>query len=70
MTDPEAKPEYRIVRDGDKFVGIDSDEETVGVYNTEREGQADIARAKKEDATWERTKELMRHSGPDDHGGI
>jgi hypothetical protein len=59
MTDPEAKPEYRIVRDGDKFVGIDSDEETVGVYNTEREGQADIARAKK------RGRHLGTHQGVD-----
>jgi len=62
MTAPEAKLEYRIERDGDKFVAIDSDEETVGVFDTEGEAQADIARAKKEDAIWERTKELTRHS--------
>jgi len=62
MTASEAKLEYRIERDGDKFVAIDSDEETVGVFDTEGEAQADIARAKKEDAIWERTKELMRHS--------
>ncbi|MGB7436640.1 MAG: hypothetical protein WBR26_24090 [Candidatus Acidiferrum sp.] len=62
MTAPEAKLEYRIERDGNKFVAIDSDEETVGVFDSEREAQADVARAKKEDAIWERTKELMRHS--------
>ncbi|MGB2678539.1 MAG: hypothetical protein WAN12_15760 [Candidatus Acidiferrum sp.] len=62
MTAPEAKLEYRIEREGDKFVAIDSDEETVGVFDTEEEAQADITRAKKEDAIWERTKELMRHS--------
>jgi hypothetical protein len=62
MTTPEAKLEYRIERDGDKFVAIDSDEETVGVYDSEEEAQADIAREKKEDAIWDRTKELMRHA--------
>jgi hypothetical protein len=62
MTAPGAKLGYRIERDGDKFVAIDSDEETVGVFDSEGEAQADIARAKKEDAIWERTKELMRHS--------
>ncbi len=62
MTAPGAKLGYRIERDGDKFVAVDSDEETVGVFATEGEAQADIARAKKEDAIWERTKELMRHS--------
>jgi phosphoribosylaminoimidazole (AIR) synthetase len=62
MTAPEAKREYRIERDGNKFVGIDSDEETLGVYDTGGEAQADIARRKKEDAIWERTQELMRHA--------
>lgn len=62
MRTPEARLEYRIERNGDKFVAIDSDENTVGVFDTEGEAQADIARAKKEDAIWERTKELMRHS--------
>ena len=57
---PDTKLEYRIERDGDKFVGIDSDEETVGVFDTEGEAQADIAREEKEDAIWARTKELMR----------
>jgi len=62
MTAPDAKLEYRIEREGDKFVAVDSGEETVGVFDTEGEAQADIARAKKEDAIWERTKELMRCS--------
>jgi len=60
MTTPEAKLEYQIERNGDKFVAIDSEQETVGVYDTEEEAQADIERAKKEDAIWERSKELMR----------
>lgn len=51
--------EYRIDRDGDKFVAIDSDEETVGVYDREEEAQAEIAREEK-NAMWERTKELIR----------
>ncbi len=62
MTAPEAKLEYRIEREDGKFVAIDSDEETVGVYDSEEEAQAEIAREKKEDAIWARTKELMRHS--------
>jgi hypothetical protein len=62
MTAPDAKLEYRIEREGDKFVAVDSGEEPVGVFDSEGEAQADIARAKKEDAIWERTKELMRHS--------
>jgi hypothetical protein len=62
MTAPEGKLEYRIDRDGEKFVAIDSDEETVGVYDSEEEAQAEIAREKKEDALWARTKELMRAS--------
>jgi hypothetical protein len=60
MTAPEAKVEYRIEREDGKFVAVDSDEETVGVYDSEEEAQADIAREKKEDAIWARTKELMR----------
>ena len=60
MTAPEAKLEYRIERDGAKFVAIDSDEDTVGVFDSEAEAQAEIAREKKKDAIWERTKELMR----------
>ncbi len=62
MTTPEAKLEYRIERDGDKFVAIASDQETVGVYDTEEQALADIAREKREDAIWERTKELMRNT--------
>lgn len=60
MTAPEAKLEYRIEREGAKLVAIDSDAETVGVYDSEEEAQAQIAREKKEDAMWGRTKELMR----------
>src|SRR5208337_143020 len=62
VTTPEAKLEYRIEQDGDKFIAIDSDQETVGVYDTEEQAQADIAREKREDAIWERTKELMRNT--------
>ncbi len=62
MTTPEAKLEYRIERDGDRFVAIDSEHETVGVYDTEEQAQADIAREKRDDAIWQRTKELMRNT--------
>ena len=62
MTTPEAKLEYRIERDGGNFVAIAPDQETVGVYDTEGQALADIAREKREDAIWERTKELMRNT--------
>ena len=62
MTTPEPKLECRIKREGDKFVVIASDQETVGVYDTEEQALADIAREKREDAIWERTKELMRNT--------
>jgi hypothetical protein len=62
VTTPEANLEYRIERDGDKFVAIASDQETLGVYETEDQALADIAREKREDAIWERTKELMRNT--------
>ena len=60
MTAPEAKLEYRIERDGEKFVAIDPDEETVGIYDSEEAAQAEIAHEKKEDAMWARTKALIR----------
>ncbi len=50
MTTPEAKLEYRIEREGAKFVAIDSEDETVGVYDSEEAAQAEIAREKREDA--------------------
>ena len=56
----DARLEYRIVRDHGKFVAIDSGEETVGVYDSEEEARADVARAKREAAMWERSKELLR----------
>ncbi len=62
MTTPEPKLEYRTERDGDRFIAMDSEQETVGVYDTEEEAQANIERAKKEDAIWERSKELMRNA--------
>ena len=70
MTAPEAKLEYRIERDGDKFVAIDSDEETVGVFDTEGEAQADIARAKKRGRHLGTDQGVDAPFGSDDHGGI
>jgi hypothetical protein len=57
---PDTRLEYRIEREGERFVAIDSDEDTVGIYDSEEEAQAEIAREKKEDAIWARTKESMR----------
>ena len=62
MTAPGAKLEYRIEREGDKFIAIDSEQDTVGVYATETQAHADIERAKKEDTIWERSKELTRNA--------
>jgi hypothetical protein len=62
MTAPGAKLEYRIEQKGDKFIAIDSEQDTVGIYATEKQAYADIERAKKEDAIWERSKELMRNA--------
>jgi hypothetical protein len=62
MTAPGAKLEYRIEREGDKFIAIDSEQDTAGVYATEKQAYADIERAKKEDAIWERSKELTRNA--------
>jgi hypothetical protein len=59
MSTPDAKLEYRIERDGGKFVAIDSSEDTLGIFDSEDEAQAEIARQKREDAIWARTKELM-----------
>jgi hypothetical protein len=56
----ESNLEYGIDRDHDKFVAIDSDEETVGVYDSEEEAQVEIAREKRKKAMWERTEELIR----------
>ena len=69
MTAPEAKLEYRIERDGNKFVAIDSDEETVGVFDSERSASGRCAREK-------RGRHLGTDQGvdapfgSDDHGGI
>jgi hypothetical protein len=62
MTTPEAKLEYRIERDGDKFIAIDPQQETVGVYATEEQAHADIECEKRDDAICERLKELMRNA--------
>jgi hypothetical protein len=51
--------EYRIERDGDEFIAIDSDNETVGVYATKEEAKQDIERAKKDDAMYETAKLLF-----------
>ena len=56
------KREYRIEQDGDKFVAIDSEQETVGTYDTEQDAQAEIEREKRDDAIWERSKQLMRNA--------
>jgi hypothetical protein len=57
-----AKLEYRITRQDDKFVVIDSEEELVGIFDTDSAAQTEIAREQRDDAIWDRTKELVRHA--------
>jgi hypothetical protein len=51
--------EYRIERDGDKFVAIDSVNDIVGCYDTEEEAKLDVERAKMEDAIYKHAKILF-----------
>jgi hypothetical protein len=51
--------EYRIDRNGDKFVAIDSENEVVGAFDTEDEAKRDIERAKLEDAMYKQSKILF-----------
>jgi hypothetical protein len=51
--------EYRIERDGDKFVAIDSKNDVVGSYDTVEEAQRDVERAKLEDAMYKHAKSLF-----------
>jgi hypothetical protein len=70
MTAPEAKVEYRIEREGVRFVAIDSEDETVGVYDSEEEAQAEIAREKKRGCHVGQNQGADAQRGPHDHGGI
>lgn len=56
------KLEYRITRQDEKFIVIDSEEELVGIFDTDSAAQAEIAREQWDDAIWDRTKELVRHA--------
>lgn len=51
--------EYRIDRNGDKFVAIDSENEVVGAYDTEDEAKRNIERARLEDAMYKHAKILF-----------
>jgi hypothetical protein len=51
--------EYRITNDHEKFVAIDSVDEVVGVFDTEREAACEIERAKLEDAIYKHSKILF-----------
>ena len=53
------KLEYQISRWGGKFVVTDSDQEVVGIFETEDLAQREIVREQQDDAIWERTKQLM-----------
>ena len=54
--------EYRINRDVDGFVAIDSTNEVLGVFETEQEMKRDVERAKLEDAMYQHAKILFHAS--------
>ena len=51
--------EYRIVKDHDEFVAIDSADEILGIYNTEQEAVQVVDRAKLDDAMYKHSKILF-----------
>ena len=51
--------EYRITKEYEKFVAIDSVDEVVGVFDTKQEAAREIERAKLEDAIYEHSKILF-----------
>jgi len=51
--------EYRITKDHERFVAIDSVDEVVGVFDTEQEAVREIERAKLEDAMYKHSKILF-----------
>jgi len=51
--------EYRITRNHEKFIAIDSVDEVVGVFDTEQEAAREIERARLEDAMWKHSKILF-----------
>jgi hypothetical protein len=58
----EPKLTCRVIADGAKFIAIDSDGHRVGTFETEADARAEIAREERDDAIWERTKELTRYA--------
>ncbi len=51
--------EYRINRHADKFVAIDSTNEVLGIFDTEREAIRDVERALLDDAMYKHSKILF-----------
>jgi len=51
--------EYRISRDREKFVAIDSTDEVVGIFDAEQEATLAVERAKLEDAMYKHSKILF-----------
>ena len=51
--------EYRITKDHEKFVAIDSTDDVVGVFDTEQEAARVVERAKLEDAIYKHSKILF-----------
>jgi hypothetical protein len=58
----EIKLTYRVIADASKFIAIDSDGDKVGIFDSEADAQAEIAREQRDDAIWQRAKELTRHA--------
>jgi hypothetical protein len=54
--------EYTVAKRGEQFFVMDSDEEFVGMFDSEAAAKAKIAREQLDDAMWDRTKQLIRHA--------
>ena len=58
----ERKLTYRTIRAGAKFIAIDSEGDRVGIFDNKADAQAEITLEQRDDAIWERTKELIRYA--------
>jgi len=54
--------EYTILKEDDRFIAIDSTNEVVGVYDSEREATRDVERANLVDAMYKHSKILFHGS--------
>jgi hypothetical protein len=56
------KLEYTIAKIDEQFFVMDSDEELVGLFDSEAAAKAEIAAEQLDDVMWDRTKQLIRYT--------